>query len=70
MATEQKQKNKWKRDVSYISHAVSDISQKMDHIVKELRDASFSLEHLADTYGLSGKPKKYLGLSEEYYTDY
>lgn len=70
MATAQKQKHKWKRDVNYISHAVSDISQKMDHIVKELRDASFSLEHLADIYTPAGKTRKHLEFPEEYYTGY
>lgn len=70
MAKEQKQKGKWKRDVNYISHVVSDISQKMDHIVKELRGTSFNLDHLADAYTSGGKNKKYLAFPEEYYTDY
>ena len=56
--------------MNYISHVVSDISQKMDHIVKELRDASFSLEHLADIYTPAGKIRKYLGFPEDYATYY
>jgi len=70
MVKAEKEKGKWKRDVSYISNVVSDISQKLDHIVQELRGASGSLEHLADTYTIGGKARKYLGSSEEYYSDY
>jgi len=70
MAKAQKTKGKWKRDVNYISHVVSDISQKMDHIVKELRGTSFSLDHLADTYTIGGKAQKRLGFPEEDYSDY
>ena len=66
MANAQKIKGKWKRDVNYISHVVSDINQKMEHIVKELRGASFSLDHLADVYTADGKNKKYSGFPDEY----
>jgi hypothetical protein len=49
MATDYKA-HKWKRNVNYIADVVSDISRKMDHIVEELRTASFNLGHLADDY--------------------
>ncbi|OGS36437.1 MAG: hypothetical protein A2293_06575 [Elusimicrobia bacterium RIFOXYB2_FULL_49_7] len=70
MAKAQKTKGKWKLDMNYISRVVSEISQKMDHIVKELRDASFSLDHLADGYHSGGRTKQYPGSHEDYYSDY
>lgn len=70
MAKAQKSKGRWKCDVNYISHVVSDISQKMDHIVKELREASFSLEHMADAYPMHSKYSKKSNYHGEYFGEY
>lgn len=59
MAKTYNTKTKWKRDVNYIADLVSDINQKMDHIVKEMRSTSLDLGHLVDGYTRKGKQKDY-----------
>lgn len=70
MTKVQKDKGKWKRDVEYISHLVADINGKMEHVVKELRHASFNLEDLADVYSIGGKSRKCPGFHDQYDNDY
>ncbi|KKW22067.1 MAG: hypothetical protein UY62_C0012G0003 [Parcubacteria group bacterium GW2011_GWF2_50_9] len=57
MAKDYNAKTKWKRDVNYIADLVSDINQKMDHIVKEMRAASHDLGHLVDGYSRKSKQR-------------
>lgn len=65
MATEYTSKAKWKRDVNYIADLVSDINQKMDHIVREMRDTSQNLEHLLDGYSGKGRQKRYSSYQDD-----